>query len=178
MNKDGLVALSLGDIKAFDSLFLKYFPKVKGFCIKFFESEVDAEDIAQEVFIKIWRYKEGLAQVENINAYIYKITQNTVYSFLRNRVVTIEIDKAIEPLTINEIENIINTRELEEIIDFAINAMPPRQKEVFCLSRKEGISNDAIAKLLNISKRTVETHISMALATLRKAIPALFLFFL
>lgn len=58
-----------------------------------------------------------------------------------------------------------------------VDKMPPQRKAIFCLSRKQGLSNDAIALQLNISKRTVETHISAALSDLRKVISILLLFF-
>ena len=130
-----LIALSKGNTQAFDCLFLLYYPKVRTFIYSILDNEEEAEDLAQDTFIKLWTAR-ALEQVEEI-----------VYS-----------------------------HELESLINRAIDNMPTQRKQIFYMSRKQGISNEEISQRLKISKRTVETHISIALATLRKITSALMLF--
>ena len=165
-----LTNLSHGDAKAFESLFMLYFPKLKLFLSGFLDSEAEAEDLAQDVFVKLWQNRLSLAEVENLNAYLYRIAKNTLYTYL---------DRSYSPNTIpmEESFHIASVEELEELIEVTIEKMPPKRKAIFCMSRKQGLSNDEIAFQLNISKRTVETHISAALTDLRKVISVLMLFF-
>lgn len=170
-------ALSQGDVKAFDSLFASYFPKIKRFLSGFLDSPEEAEDLAQDVFVKLWQHRSSLIYVDNLNAYLYRIAKNTLYNYLeKNRYA--EFSASIPEIpTMEMLEEILFAKELEEIIELAIEKMPPQRKTIFTLSRKEGISNEEIANRLQISKRTVETHISAALSDIRKAIRLLLLFF-
>lgn len=176
--KQQLLALSDGDTKAFDALFMLYFPKIKTFLSGFLNYEAEAEDLAQDVFIKLWRVRTSLAEVRNLNAYLYRIAKNTLYTYLDQKInLSVEnIEDITDAPTIDEVEELVYATELQELIDVAIEHMPEQRKNVFSLSRKQGLSNDEIASLLNISKRTVETHISAALSTLRKVVSALMLF--
>lgn len=174
-----LVNISHGDIKAFENLFMHYFPKLKLFLAGFLDSEQEAEDLAQDVFVKIWQNRYSLGKIENLNAYLYRIAKNTLYTYLDRSFFpeTIpELDYGYIPSS-EELEEIVFAKELEEMIDVTISKMPLQRKKIFILSRKNGLSNEEIALQLNISKRTVETHISAALADLRKIIPILLLFF-
>lgn len=172
------IALSQGSIKDFDNLFLLYYPRVKTFIESMLDDEETAEDLAQDTFIRLWTYKASFAQVMNINAYIYQTAKHVLYTYLDKKLntLTIGIEYIKEIPSLEQIEEIVYSHELESLINCAIDNMPPQRKEVFRMSRKDGLSNEEISKQLNISKRTVETHISMALATLRKITSALMLF--
>ena len=174
-----LTNLSHGDAKAFESLFMLYFPKLKLFLSGFLDSEAEAEDLAQDVFVKLWQNRLSLAEVENLNAYLYRIAKNTLYTYLDRSYSpnTIPMEESFHIASVEELEEIVFAKELEELIEVTIEKMPPKRKAIFCMSRKQGLSNDEIAFQLNISKRTVETHISAALTDLRKVISVLMLFF-
>lgn len=174
-----LVNISHGDTKAFEHLFMLYFPKLKLFLSGFLDREEEAEDLAQDVFVKVWQNRCSLGKIENLNAYLYRMAKNALYTYL---------DRSFFPDTLSEsgsgyipsteeLEEIIFAKELEELIDVTIDKMPPKRKAIFCMSRKQGLTNEEIASRLNISKRTVETHISAALTDLRKIISVLMLFF-
>ena len=156
-----------------------YFPKLKLFLSGFLDSEAEAEDLAQDVFVKLWQNRLSLAEVENLNAYLYRIAKNTLYTYLDRSYSpnTIPMEESFHIASVEELEEIVFAKELEELIEVTIEKMPPKRKAIFCMSRKQGLSNDEIAFQLNISKRTVETHISAALTDLRKVISVLMLFF-
>lgn len=161
-----------------DSFFC-YYPRVYNFFNCVLNNNEESEDLAQDVFTKLWKYRVSLKQVQNLNAYIYRVAKNTLYTYLDRKinVSSINIDNVREQDSLDDIENLVYSHELQSLIDKVIDRMPSQQKQVFCMSRRDGLSNDEIASRLNISKRTVETHISVALSTLRKVTSALSIFF-
>lgn len=167
-----LEALSSGDTKAFDLLFTSYYPKVKSFLRNMLNDENEAEDLAQEAFIRLWQSRNQLSNVKNLNAYIYQTVKNILYTYLEKRkdIFMSEIDDNIDAVSNEDIENIVFYHELEELINKTINDMPLQRKRVFYLSRWKGLNINDISLKLGISKRTVETHISLALANLRKVV--------
>ena len=88
-----LIALSKGNTQAFDCLFLLYYPKVRTFIYSILDNEEEAEDLAQDTFIKLWTARAQLSHVQNINAYIYQTAKHVLYTFL---------DKKIKEFSLNE----------------------------------------------------------------------------
>lgn len=173
-----LKAISRGDSKSFDQLFIFYFPKLKKFLSGFVSVE-EAEDLAQDVFVKLWNTRERLIWVENFKAYLYRIAKNTLYTYLDSNLNReyLEMSETTEVLSSESLEDLLLAKELEEIIDKRVELMPSQRKTIFCMSRKQGLSNDEIAKTLNLSKRTVEAHLYNALLDIRKIVSSLLLFF-
>lgn len=175
------LALSKGDEKVFDTVFLDYFPKLKNFIKGFINNEEESENIVQDLFMNLWINHKLLADVDNLNAYLYSIAKNAVFHFLRN-------SSKHQFRSLEENENILENgssaeddlyiEELLSAIRFEIEQMPSQRRRIFKMSRFEGLSNEQIAQRLNISKRTVETHISMALSDLRKILYIIFLLFI
>lgn len=170
-----LIALSKGNEKEFDLLFMTYYPKVKAFVRSMIGEEDESEDLAQETFIHLWKSREALREVHNLNAYIYQVTKHVLYTYLdkRRRLFTVGLDEVSTPPSVDEVEALVYSHELQSMLDKAIEGMPSQCRTVFCMSRQQGMSNEEISHRLGISKRTVETHISNALAVLRKVTSSL-----
>ena len=79
-----LRALSRGDEKAFEVLFMRYFPRVKRFISGLLQDDITAEDFAQDILLKLWQKREEMAKIENLNAYLYRTSRNAVYQHLRH----------------------------------------------------------------------------------------------
>lgn len=173
-----LKALSMGDVKAFDKLFILFYPKVKSFLLSILNDEDESEDLSQDTFIRLWQNKQLLCDVNNLNAYIYQIVKHILYSHIEKckDVFMTEIEGATGIPSTDEVESLVYSHELEELLNKVIEKMPPQRKQIFCMSRKQGLSIEEISLCLGISKRTVETHISLALSALRKVITALLVF--
>jgi RNA polymerase sigma-70 factor (ECF subfamily) len=162
----------------FDPLFKEFFPKLKCFFMAFLKNEDQAEDFAQDVFVKLWERRTLLPEIKNKNAYIYRMAKNALYSHFELVCKTKRLSqKILEQPDLETLEDLLLVREQEDLINLAIEKMPPQRKTIFLLSRRDGISNEEIAARLHLSKRTVETHISAALTDIRKVIQIFFLFF-
>lgn len=178
-----LMALSHGDAKAFEVLFMRYFPKVKRFISGLLQDETTAEDFSQDILLRIWQKREEMSKVENLNAYLYQASRNAVYQHLRHILLVNEYgekqQQAFSHGLNNGVENIEENMFAEELlllVQHTVEQMPAQRKKIYEMSRREGKSNDEIAQLLAISKRTVENHLTQALADIRKVLKHFFLF--
>ena len=160
-----------GDEQAFELLFRRYYSKLRGFVNKFLHNHEEAEEIVEEIFIKIWENRKSINPNDSLVSYMFKMAQNMSLNTLRKKKTeskTIEVLKAeyIDSVYLYGYED-YRFRELENNIVCAIEQISPRSKEVFLLSRMRGLKYNQIADKLNISVKTVETHISKALKILR-----------
>lgn len=161
-----------GNIKAFERLFNLYYLRVKNFTLGIVKNKDDAEEIAQNVFLKLWMNRQTLSEHLSINSYIFTITQNEVYDLFREQHYSLQyresLTQTIDSEIKDEIEAEYNVKEIKDIVAKTIESMPEQRRLVFKLSREHFLSNDEIAEKLNLSKRTVEKHISLALASIRR----------
>jgi len=160
-----------GDDEAFSLLFFEYYPKVKHFIIRLIKSDVFAEDLAQDIFAKIWINRENLSNVHSFNAYIFQMTKNRVLNHIKSNTVRSIYKNSInteEPSITLEEEFI--AKETQLIIELVVQKMPSRKRRVFEMSRYEGLKNEEIATKLNISKKTVENHLNMAINEIKRSL--------
>lgn len=172
-NTDRLLSLAFehDERKAFDLIFTRYYSKVKRFAMSFCGDEFEADNIAQDIFLKLWLKRNDISGIENLESYIYAMVRNTSLNLLRNMARQTNIDgEDIDLADESDIEELVNSHELMDFVRRQIDLMPKQQRKVFTMSRIDGLKNEEIAEQLHISKRTVETHISAALATLRRLI--------
>ncbi|MEM8894831.1 MAG: RNA polymerase sigma-70 factor, partial [Bacteroidota bacterium] len=128
--------------------------------------EEACKDIVQEVFLSVWTDDE-LVKIENAKAYFHQAVRYKVLMELRRGKVSEKHLQTLQLLEVNSTEELFNFQELNETIENTIQTLPEKCREVFVLSRMEHLSNKEIAERMNISIRTVETHISNALRILR-----------
>lgn len=157
--------------KEFESFFIEYHSKVKGFAVSILRSKEDAEDITQDIFVKLWDMPH-LWRNSKSDAYIFTMVRNHIYNHLRRekfiRDYNSSLTKEITFQTNNSTLDAIRLNETQAIATKTIEEMPERRKEVFTLSRVKGLSNQDIATKLGISIRTVERHLYLALISLKK----------
>ena len=169
-----IIALKKSDIFAFNEIYRRYSQKVYNFTVKHISNTADIEDTVQEVFITIWNHRAYLDENQSFNGYIFTITLNLIRKFYRSE---IKNRKLAENLLFSErsysdiTNNTINFKSINELVQQLINQLPPKRKEVYILSRINGLRNDEIAQKMNISKKTVENHLNLALKELRKNLP-------
>lgn len=180
MERDKVEALKNGNHKAFEDLFIAYFQRVKLFICGIVKSEADAEELAQDVFVKLWTNREAIDIEKPLGAYLYTIARNRAFNFLKHKSVeqsytdtlSFSDDVATTP------EELLFAREISLLVEMTVNEMPVQRRRIYLLSRDNGVSNGDIAERLGISKKTVENQLSLALQELRKVISLFFFFFL
>ena len=152
-----------GDSEALDILYLRYASKVRDFAFRLLKDRTDAEDVTHDIFLKIWEQRRGNAI---FNAYKHRQVESKYQA---------ETGAAESPAAPQADES-VSTDDLLEMIDLAVRNMPEQRRRVFCMSRYENMSYNDIAEALNISPKTVQYHISGALAELRKLLSAMAFF--
>lgn len=165
-----LKRLEKGDRNAFDVIFLHYYPRVKLYLFSFLKDEEIAKDLSQEIFIKIWINRGTISNVNNMSAYLFRMAKNAIYNHFQHNLIKQKFLSTLQEVPVYEdfLEEYMFSDNLQEIIDVTITKMPKRRKQIFIMSRQEGMSNKEIAEKLNISKRTIENQLTLALAQLRK----------
>ncbi|MFK2207753.1 RNA polymerase sigma-70 factor [Bacteroides fragilis] len=166
--------------KKFEQFFIMTYPKVKAFAWKLLKSEEDAEDIAQDIFAKLWTNPEIWENQETWNSYIYTMVRNHIYNFLKHKSIrqTYQEQCTKEEPAISEtdIHDQLYAKESELLIKLTIANMPEQRRKIFRMSRTQEKSNQEIADEMDISIRTVERHIYLALIDLKKVLLTLFFF--
>ena len=164
--------LSEGDQGAFRVVFEHYYPRVYEFIRRIVKSDTISEDIAQDIFVKIWERREMFGvEVQSFGKYIYVMSRNAAINAIRR---TGRITPLVED-TVNRSENFsieddYYAREKELIIRLTVCQMPEQRRRIFEMSRYMGMDNQTIATTLNLSKKTVENHLTLALKTLRSVL--------
>lgn len=175
-----LEELGEGGHEAFNMLFISYHSLVKRFLLGFIKEEDEVSDIVQDIFVKIWTCRKSVALVDSFKAYLFKMARNELYNYFKSNLIRdthLEQYQRQAILVDDLLEEQIQADELELLLDIVIDNMPPQRKLIFKMSRKEGLSNEEISNRLTINKRTVENHITQALADLRKVLNLILPFF-
>ena len=172
ISQDLIEELTEGNQEAFRMVFKAAYPQVRAFSKGFTKNDTDADDIAQQVFIKLWTKRAILANVRNFETYLYTITKNTVLNHMASQkafMVDISDVRNLSTENTSPLEQ-IEASDLQLLIDMTVENMPPQRQAVYKLSRVEGLSNDQIAERLGLQKKTVENHLNLALGEIRKVL--------
>lgn len=169
----------------FQRFFTANFPKVKNFAMMLLKSEAEAEDVAQDVFCKLWLQPEiWLDNDKELDGYIFIMTRNIILNIFKHQQIEQEyqeeaFDKAVlyELTDREEILNNVYYKELLMIVQLTLEKMPKRRRLIFELSRFRGLSHKEIAEKLDVSIRTIEHQVYLALIELKKTV-LIFIFFL
>ncbi|MGF1639291.1 MAG: sigma-70 family RNA polymerase sigma factor [Cyclobacteriaceae bacterium] len=163
-----LIALKNGSTSAFNSLFEKYWKPLFYFAFRILKDQSICEDIIQDTFTDIWNRRADL-KINDVKSYLFQaVKYQTARNFSKVPFTSLH-EEAIHTATLlNEVESLIDQEHLLELLDKSMAKLPPRSTQIFKLSRLENLHHKEISKLLNISVRTVETHISLVLRHLRQ----------
>jgi len=173
-NKELVKLLKKGDLIAFDTIYSKYSHKIYEFVLRYLKQDEDAEEIVQEVFIKIWESKSKIDIHLSFESFLFTIAYNTSISLLRKRVSETKSREYLRSLQqINTTEDAIEEiqfKELNDKLQSLVNQLTPRKKEIYLLSREEGFTHKEIAQKLNISENTIKNHLVTTLKFLKSHI--------
>ena len=164
--------LKAGDSAAFETLFGLYAGKLFYFVNKYLDLKEEAEEIVQDVFLNLWKHKKEIRSEKAFKSYLYQIALNNIRNYFNKKLVQEKHKQLIAQNYLFEKESDADELDYESVIkkvDQLIDQLPPKRKEIFLLSRKEGLDISEIANYLNISEATVKNQITSAVAFLKKA---------
>lgn len=169
--KNILLRLSNDDEKAFEFIYWKYNAHVYNFANSLLYSPKIAQDITQNVFLKIWEKRHEINPEQNFNAYLFTIARNIVYKETEQKLLSEQslrqLQEEEDVLDMSTIQT-LDYHFTEELCRSLVEELPPARREIFKLSRFERLSNKEIALRLSISERTVETQLYRATCFLKR----------
>ncbi|MGH7695542.1 MAG: RNA polymerase sigma factor [Gemmatimonadaceae bacterium] len=164
--------MRLGDERALETIFRAYYPGLVGFVRRYVKTTEIAEELVQDLFLKLWSRRGSLGEIDSVKTYLFRAARNTALNHLRRRKLEHEwLEKEGTTITeeqTQEGDETVTESELASAVRAAVDRLPPRCREVFMLSRDGGLTYGEIAKSLGISIKTVETQMGRALKALRE----------
>lgn len=165
-----LTELKAGSSLAFKYFYDKYRAQLYRKFLKMVRLEEIAEELLQDLFIKVWDKKGLIDPEQSFKAYLYRIAEHIVYDFYRKVARESRLEQEVAHINTelsNPTEEGIFEKEAQHKIDEALSKLPPQQKLVFTLCKMEGKSYKEVAQQLGISPATVNAHITSATKTLK-----------
>ncbi|GGZ25544.1 DNA-directed RNA polymerase sigma-70 factor [Echinicola pacifica] len=163
--------ISKGCLKSYKVIFEKYYTMLYAYSNRLIHDPESAKEIVNDTFLKLWEHRKTLnREVDSIKPYLFQIAHNQCINHLKQASNKLKLEyldgNVAAGYEITELEY----EELQNAINQAIEALPTQRKQIFLMSRNEGLKYSEIAQQLGISPRTVETQIRRSLNYLREKI--------
>jgi RNA polymerase sigma-70 factor, ECF subfamily len=162
-----------GDLKEFERLFKVLYSPLCLYANKYLQDKDKAEEIVQEIFYGIWKNKEKLNIKVSLKSYLYKAVQNNCLQLIQHHAVEDKYKQYVK----NEVSHFqldpvkeMELQEMNKVVEQTLESLPDRCKEIFSMSRFEGLKYREIAEKLEISTKTVEANMGKALQAFRKSL--------
>lgn len=165
-----LQQIAQGDESAFRRLFNEHWQNIYGVAFMLTKSAPLAEDMVQEIFMKLWIKREELAKIENLRSYLFIVARNHIFNELKKRSADILFTGHLLEYfhdTKETPEKTLIQKEAEQTLSGIIEHLPQQQKIIFNLSHEEGLNRNEIANRLGIAPNTVRNHLARALEMIR-----------
>lgn len=170
IEKDLLKQIAEGDEAAFKDLYDRNWNRLYSFALSWLKSGILAEDVVQDIFLKLWIGRSELNAIKNADNYLFILCRNAVLNLMEKNAVRQksggEIASAFESPLLPDAA--LQLKEMKITISQLVEKLPTQQRLIFKMSREEGLTHDEIAQRLGILKETVKNHMVRALNTLRK----------
>ncbi|HSC40290.1 MAG TPA: RNA polymerase sigma-70 factor [Chitinophagaceae bacterium] len=162
------------DQSAYKELFVLLYNPLLQFAASFVKAKEPAEEIVSDVFMAIWERRKRIDSISNLKVYLYVATKNTAINYLarQNKLVTTNIaEMELEPESIYfNPEQLLITAEMGRRIREAVSQLPPKCQIIFRLVKEDELKYREVAEILNLSVKTVENQLSIALRKIGAAI--------
>jgi len=168
--KELLMELSQGNERAFEKLYRLYSLRIFKKLLKLVKQEEIAEELLQDVFLKIWEKRETIDPEKSFRSYLFRIAQNLVTDLFRRAAYDRKLLEHLIAATTelyNPIEEKYNSVEGNAILQQAIDTLPPQRRKIYMLCKIEGKSYEEVSNLLGISTSTISDHIVKATKSLK-----------
>lgn len=174
-DKEGIelqvTALRDGDEAAFASLYSKCEARLYTFAYKLTQDRDEAEEVVQEVFLKVWEKRQSLDPQQNFGGYLFTVAKNIVYNKAKQRAYHFAFQNYLASYgsgLCHDTEQKLEFEELKALLEQIYSSLPPVRRKVFIMSRLQGLSNSEIAAELNTSTSNIENHLNKALRFVRE----------
>jgi RNA polymerase sigma-70 factor (ECF subfamily) len=178
IDKEVVISLKAGDRIAFEKVFFGFADRLYYFAMRYLRNQHDAEELVQEVFVKLWENRGSLNEELSFSGYLYTIARNTIFNQNRKRVneqAYQEYVKNALQLASTKTEDDLIYADIKNLVDKVVEDLPPQRKLVYKMSRDQGLTYKEIAQELSLSERTVEAHIRLALKTITEFVDKQFI---
>lgn len=170
---DIIERLRSGQKEAFDAIYDIYGRRVLAFCIRLTGSKEDAEDVAQDVFLNLWRNRDDIREVDTLGPFLFISARNRILNLWKTRLNSTLYNDYVnlmrQNITQNDFEN-IEYREFEKMVVAEMEKLPKTQRRVVRMSRLENLDVTEIAGEMGLSVQTIKNALSAGLKTLRKSL--------
>ena len=173
--------LAQRDETTFEQVFKTHFKRLHSYAFTILRDEVEAEEIVQQVFFKLWDRNENLSLTGSVSAYLYRAVHNESLNYIKHQKVRSNHQLHVAYSMKNEVEHPakkVMTRELEKKIHSALNELPEQCRTIFQMSRFDELKYREIADKLGISVKTVENQMGKALKLMREKLVDFLIFIL
>jgi RNA polymerase sigma-70 factor (family 1) len=164
-----LQQLAQGSVDAYETIFKLYWKPLYLSAYSKLRSKSDAEEIIQTIFSSLWENREKFV-IENLGGYLNRAVRNRVLNAIREKVTEQKYwdyySKFI-PAAENTTDDVVIFDDMQESLELAVNHLPEKSRTIFQLSRFEGRTNNEIAKLMKISEKSIEYHLTKSLRAIR-----------
>lgn len=163
--------ISINDETAFQAFFYRYHTKVFYFILHIVKRDAEAEELTQDVFLKIWVNRKLLGAVGNAGNYLFVIAKNHCLDHLKRRAAEKSTAQHLETYSPNQSDSAneeILYRQSRELIAMAMDRLPDQQRRIYHLSKEQGFSRQEIAIQLSISPHTVKNHLRVAIKSVQQ----------
>jgi RNA polymerase sigma-70 factor (family 1) len=174
-----LARIASGEEGAFRQVYVFYYRRLYQFAYALVKTREPAEEIVEDVFVRIWQQRETVATIQNLRVYLYTAVKNSALNYLSQKArqsITEPFDHIHVSLesSADTPEQILITAEIQQKIQIAVDALPPRCKMIFKLVREDGLKYKEIGSILNISVNTIDAQMAIAIKKITAAIGAEF----
>ncbi len=162
--------LKSGNAKAFEELYFHYHAKVYNFCYKIVRNRQEAEGLVQDVFVAIWENRGKLDEHKSFGGFIFRIARNKMLNIIRQKLTRKEYQQYVlhNDNKGTDLRTEVESRELMDLIQEAVNTLPRKTREIFLFSRNAGMTYKEIAQKMNISENMVDHEIRKATQSIRE----------
>jgi RNA polymerase sigma-70 factor (family 1) len=161
-----------GNEQAYTQIFHSFTPKLYSFLLKITRDEQLARELLQDTFLKLWQHRAELQRVEQPAAWLYKVASNTALQHLRQQTTRQRIQQAYNKEVTGSDnrtgESVLETKEMTTLLQQAVESLPEKRRQIYLMSRQQGMRHAEIAEQLHLSVQTVKNQLGTAITQIRE----------
>ncbi|TDX00308.1 RNA polymerase sigma-70 factor (ECF subfamily) [Dinghuibacter silviterrae] len=165
-----LISIAAGDVQAFSAVYYHYQDDLYRFVLRLVKIPALAEDVLQDIFLKIWEARQQLPGVHHFPGYLYTVARNHTLNVLQSVArSTHALNDLVRYFREQRVDDEALSKDYRRFIDHALHAIPARSREIFHKCREQGMTYEEVGREMGISRNAVKKHMMTAIRTLKDA---------